>query len=234
MKETTHTPLLLLHGALGTQKQFEMLISELSDAIDTHRINFEGHGTKAPPNRALKMEYFVENAVSYLQKQGITQVNIFGYSMGGYVALMLAKRYPEYVNKLATLGTILQWNEQLAERECRYLNPEKIKEKVPHFADKLEQRHGPEWQTVVDYTSEMLLQLGKKPNIKEEDWKDFEYPIRFHVGDRDTTAGLENTMKVYKKIDHAELCVLPNTAHPFEEVKEELLTTSLKDFFRYK
>jgi pimeloyl-ACP methyl ester carboxylesterase len=232
MEKTNHIPLLLLHGALGTKQQFELLISEFSDTTDIHRIDFEGHGTKAPPKRPFKMEYFVENVVSYLQQHGITQVNIFGYSMGGYVALLLAKKHPDYVNKLATLGTILQWNEQLAERECRYLNPEKIEEKVPHFADKLEHRHGSEWHKVVDYTREMLLQLGKNPNIKEGEWKDFEHPIRFHVGDGDTTAGLENTMKIYKKIDHAELCVLPSTAHPIEEAKEELLMTSLSGFFR--
>jgi hypothetical protein len=77
----------------------------------------------------------------------------------------------------------------------------------------------------------MLINLGNQPSIQAEDWKNFERPIRFHLGDRDTTVGLEATINICNKIDVAELCVLPDSKHPIKEVKIKLLTASLLDFF---
>lgn len=230
-KNDSQTPLVLLHGALGSKEQFDDLLPKLEDKFDIYRLDFEGHGEAGPTDSPFRMEYLAENVLGYLDEYAITKANFFGFSMGGYVALILAKEYPEKVEKVATLGTILQWNSEVAEQECRYLHPEKIKEKVPHFAEKLDNRHQAGWERVVERTREMLYYLGSHPTISEKDWKNLSPQIRLHVGDRDTTAGIEQTMQVYKKMDKAELCVLPNTKHPFEEVKKELLTTSLTDFY---
>lgn len=224
-------PILLLHGALGTKAQFDVLAPHLESHFDLHRFSFEGHGDAGSAGRPFRIEYFAENVLAYLEEQGIEKINIFGYSMGGYVALALAKEYPEYVNKIATLGTILQWDEGVAKRECRYLHPEKIKQKVPHFAKKLDARHPNRWEQIVDRTREMLQHLGANPIVKTSDWSALKPPIRFHIGDQDTTAGLDSTVQIYRKMDNSDLCVLPATAHPIEEVKERMIVTSITDFY---
>src|SRR5699024_2238656 len=105
-----------------------------------------------PADRPFRMEYFAENVLEYLDKNSIRPINIFGYSMGGYVALLLAKHHPERIQKIATLGTVLQWNKNVAERECRFLNPDKIEEKVPHFAEALAKKHPGGWKQVINKT----------------------------------------------------------------------------------
>lgn len=224
-------PLLLLHGALGSQDQFDEIIDEISDDSEIYRLNFEGHGQAGPTDSPFRMEYFIENVLGFLDEHSLRTVNIFGYSMGGYVALLLAKQYSEAVNRVATLGTILQWNQEIARRECRYLHPEKIQEKVPHFAEQLQDRHTDGWERVVDRTREMLQHLGSHPLLHEKDWKQFRQPIRLHVGDRDSTAGLDSTIEVYNKIPRAELCVLPNTGHAMAEVNRSMLGRSINNFF---
>ena len=72
----------------------------------------------------------------------IQTIDIFGYSMGGYVALWLARFYPDRVGKIFTLGTKLKWNDEEAEKEIKMLNPEKVELKVPAFAQQLAERHG--------------------------------------------------------------------------------------------
>lgn len=223
--------LILLHGALGTKNEFDELAPKLENHFNLHRMDFEGHGETGSINHPFRMEHFAENVLNYLDENKIKQANIFGYSMGGYVALVLAKHQPKRVKKVATLGTILQWNEEIAGRECRYLNPAKIEEKVPHFAQKLEKRHPNGWKEVVDKTREMMQHLGEDPNLKNEDWSELQPEIRFHVGDRDMTAGLESTIDIYKKIEQTELSVLPATPHPFEKVNKEKLAGSLREFF---
>lgn len=226
------SPLILLHGALGTLEQFDFLLPELKGHFEVHRLNFEGHGEAGPTDSAFRMSYFAENVLGYLDEHGIDEANFFGYSMGGYVAMVLAKTHPERVGKVATLGTILQWDEQVAERECRYLHPSKIKEKVPHFAEQLKKRHLSGWERVVNRTRDMLQYLGVNPDIKESDWGSINCPLRFHIGDRDTTAGLDATTAIYRKTENSELVVLPKTGHPIIEADKDFLILSLKQFFR--
>ncbi len=224
-------PLILLHGALGTLEQFDFLMPELENDFEVHRLNFEGHGEAGPTDSPFRMPYFVENVLGYMDEYDIDSANFFGYSMGGYVALILAKDHPERVNGVATLGTILQWDEEKAERECRYLHSNKIKEKVPHFAEQLKERHLSGWERVVNNTRDMLEYLGTNPEIESGEWKQITCPLRFHVGDQDTTAGLTETIEVYRKVDKSELVVLPKTGHPIIEVDKDFLVLSLEKFF---
>ena len=47
----------------------------------------------------------------------ITRADIFGYSMGGYVALHAARRHPERIGSIMTLGTKFAWDTPTAEKE---------------------------------------------------------------------------------------------------------------------
>ena len=122
------TPLILLHGALGTSEQFDFILPQLKEHFDVHQLNFEGHGNAGPTNSSFRIPYFAENVLGYMDEYRIDQAYFFGYSMGGYVALVLAKNNPERVKGVGTLGTILQWDEEVAERESKYLHPKKMKE----------------------------------------------------------------------------------------------------------
>ena len=77
----------------------------------------------------------------------------------------------------------------------------------------------------------MLGYLGEHPSIEADDWKKIDCPIRFHIGDSDTTAGLDQTAAVYRKTNQSELLVLPKTGHPINEVDRDLMGHSLKQFF---
>lgn len=222
---------LLLHGALGSKRQFDKLIPKLRDKFEVYCMDFEGHGSAGPVSSPFRIEYFVENVLGFLDEYKLQQINIFGYSMGGYVALALAKEYPERVKRIATLGTIFQWDQNIARRECRYLDPDKMEAKVPQFVAVLDERHLFGWKTVVNQTREMLRHLGHAPTLTGNDWQEIESPVRMYVGDSDTTAGLEPTVEIYNKLSASQLCVLPDTPHPFEKVKIDYLAISLSDFF---
>lgn len=224
-------PIIFLHGALGTSDQLKPLIEQLDIDQKIHLLNFEGHGSEAGTSRAFRIEHFAENVLRYMDEHKIEQADLFGYSMGGYVAMYIAKNTSQKVGRIATLGTVLKWNTEISEREVRFLNPDKIREKVPQFAKELENRHPSGWEEVASKTKDLLLDLGSEPRISETDWEQIGHAVRIHTGDRDATAGIEQSQYVCKKLENGELMVLPNTPHPIEQANLKLLACSLNDFF---
>ena len=228
-------PLLLLHGALGSSETFLPLKNFLDGDFDLHWLDFEGHGKASPgPDRPFRMEYFAENVLAYMKENHLEheRPRVLGYSMGGYVALLLAKDHPGLFHSVFTLGTKLFWTDEAGKREARFLDPEKMEKKVPHFAHNLKQRHGEDrWRPVVEKTAELLLHLGGHDLLKEESLKEINIPVRIGVGDRDQMGGMENSLKALLSLTRGELAVLSGTDHPLELVDFSLLSSSIRQFF---
>ena len=226
------SPLLFLHGALGTQSQYDELFPLVEGDFDLLRFTFEGHGNQAPQHDNFRIEHFVGNTLDYLDTNGLSQVDIFGYSMGGYVALTLATSQPHRVNRIFTLGTELTWTPERAARDVKMLDAEKIAEKVPHFARALEARHPAlGWRNVLTSTVEMLNDLGAHPCLTEETFRTLPHRVRLVIGDQDSTAGVEDTVGVFRLLQKGELQVFPCTPHPFESVEAGRLAGAIRQFF---
>ena len=226
------TPLLLLHGALGAADQFDKLASLLADDFEIHRLDFEGHGPTPIQHDTFHGDHFMENVAAYLADHKLDTVDIFGYSLGGYVASQLAQQQPGRVRRIVALSTKFLWDEATAERECKQLDVEKIKAKVPRFAEMLAQRHTAEgWENVVNRTQDLLRSNAADGGLPPEFMVTLPHPIRILVGDRDHTVPLEESAAIYRALQQGELEVLPNTPHPFERVSLERLVISLREFF---
>jgi pimeloyl-ACP methyl ester carboxylesterase len=222
--------ILLLHGALGSSKNFDLLVPLLQNNFEVHALTFEGHGGKTIPNHDFTMEGFANEVLEYLDQNKIDKISIFGYSMGGYVGLYLAKHFPERITKLYTLATKINWTVDGAIKEASMLNPIIIKEKVPKFALALEQLHRENWEALMQKTAQMMLQLGEKPTLKEEDFEQITIPVLISVGDNDVMVTMEETEKAFQKMPNAQLYIMPNTIHPIEKVDVEELANQIKRF----
>lgn len=226
-------PLLLLHGALGTAHQLQSLATLLSTERDVHTLTFSGHGdSAAPTNGGYSFETFAKDILDYMAANQLAQVDIFGFSMGGYAALYFALRHPDRVGKIATLGTKLVWTPEGSAQEVKMLNADKLEEKVPAYADKLKALHGAtDWRNMLAATAQMMLNLGNEPPLKSHDYQALKHELLLSIGDKDHTAGLEDTVATYRLLPKAQLWVLPGTPHPIEKVDLAALANGLKVFF---
>lgn len=224
------TPLLLLHGALGAADQFLALKAALPASFTVHAPDFSGHG-QAPDRDTFSIEAFAQDVLHYLDAQGIEKITIFGYSMGGYVALWLARHHPQRIEKIITLATKLHWDEATAQKETGMLDTEKIAAKVPQLAAALEQRHtGKDWKEVVRKTAAMLLDMGRNSPLKPEDFAAIGTPVTLLLGDRDKMVSLEETVAACKSLPAGQMGMLPGTPHPFEQVDTKLLVFFTQHF----
>jgi len=125
------------HATIGSKDQLQPLANSLTDTFHVHTFNFSGHGGRPFPHHSFSIPLFSDQIAEYMQEQGILQAHIFGYSMGGFAALYLAKQHPDKINKLITLATKLHWDEKTAAKEVQLLDANTIRQKVPAFAAQL-------------------------------------------------------------------------------------------------
>jgi pimeloyl-ACP methyl ester carboxylesterase len=223
--------LLLLHGAIGAADQLYPLAEILSAHFYVHTINFSGHGPQLPADEPFSIELFAADVLRFMKEKEIETASLFGYSMGGYVAMHLACGHPEKIDKVITLATKYHWDEAIAEREMQMLDPVKIERKVPAFAAALKSRHSQsDWKTVLKKTAEMMADLGKTSVLSADRLSSIVVPVLILLGDRDKMVSLEETVAVYKVLPSAQLGIIPNTPHPIEQVDMHFLSSLIKGF----
>jgi pimeloyl-ACP methyl ester carboxylesterase len=94
-------PLLLLHGGLfNIDLQFGQLIPGLAATRQVIATDFQGHGRTGDIDRPLTSAGLASDVVGLLRHLDIARADVFGFSVGGAVALHLAIRQPELVRKL--------------------------------------------------------------------------------------------------------------------------------------
>lgn len=178
------------------------------------------------------MQAYIHQLHQYAEEQGLEQFEVFGYSMGGYVALCYAAQYPGRITSLLTLAAKLSWTVEGAAREAKMLNPAAIEEKVPKYAAQLSALHGDlHWKELLPAIAGMINHLGQQPILDTHSYNSIGTRVQLMVGDKDVMVTLEETLQVAHLIPEARLAVLPGTKHPIEQVRPELLMAMMKDFW---
>lgn len=218
----------MLHGALGASPVFDSLIPHLEEYYELIIPDLRWHGQRTEASD-FEMIDLVHDLEQILQSIG-EAVYVFGYSMGGYTALVLALQSPDLFKGIMCLGTKLSWEPEQANVEVKQLNPEKIAEKVPHFADHLAALHGTGWKQLCRQTAQMMIGLGKKPLLSPEKAKTIDIPVRITLGDRDHMVSIEESHAFYKSLPNGTFQVFPDCRHPLEKTDHAYLAASIHYF----
>jgi pimeloyl-ACP methyl ester carboxylesterase len=219
-KEGTSRPIVLLHGALGALQQLDPLKKMLTSmGREVYSLNFSGHGGNPFSSHGFGIDEFAGDILSFLNENKLTRADIFGYSMGGYVAIWLAHRSPERVDKITTLGTKFDWDMASAQKEVAKMNADKIVEKIPAFARILETRHAPnDWRELLNKTKDMMLALGANPMITSELAKKLRHRVSILLGDLDDMADRSFSQTIASGFQNGSFQLMNNTPHPIEKV----------------
>lgn len=224
--------LLLLHGALGAKDQLQPLAEALQVNFEVHHLNFSGHGGK-PFLEAFTIQQFAEEVLEYISSHQLKNVYVFGYSMGGYVALFLVNRYPQTFEKIFTLATKFKWSPELALQEIKMLDPKIIEERIPAFAKTLQERHAPNsWKLLMEKTSGMMLNMGENPPLTVKDFQNIHTPVKLAVGNADKMVSIEETSEVANWLPNSRFLILQNIPHPIEKASIPRLAEVITAFMK--
>ncbi len=98
-------PLLLLPGGFMTVEAMGEIVPQLAATRRVIGVELQGHGHTADIERPLRYELMADDIAALIAHLGLAQADIFGYSLGGGVALQTAIRHPEVVRKLVLAST---------------------------------------------------------------------------------------------------------------------------------
>jgi 2-hydroxymuconate-semialdehyde hydrolase len=101
---------LLIHGSgpgVSAWANWRLTLPALSQKFRVIAPDMAGFGfSERPANYQYNMENWVAQAVGVLDALDIAQASVVGNSFGGALALALAIRHPERVNKLVLMGSV--------------------------------------------------------------------------------------------------------------------------------
>jgi len=218
------TDKLLLHGALGSGRQMMPLAALLGNNLTCP--DLIGHGSLACPDAPLNMEAMAAQVAAMIEHP----TDIIGFSMGGYIALMVAAEHPEKIRSVVTIGTKFDWNMESAAKEARMLDPEKIQEKVPAFAKHLESLHGDHWPLVMRKTASMMTTLGHAPVLNPATLQMVKCPVLLLRGALDSMVTAEETQWAERHLPSASTALLEGQPHLIEKTDISIMAPQIERF----
>lgn len=222
-------PLLLLHGGfLSIATSFAQMLPSLAAQRQVIAVEQQGHGHTADIDRPLTFEQEADDTAAALRRLGITQVDVFGYSDGGNVALGLAIRHPELVRKLAIAGTNIS-NDDLAPGIYDFMEemtPEMLGDDLRAMYE-AEAPRPEDWPVLVEKIKQQVIALeGWTP----EQLQGIAAPTLAIFGDADIVT-LERAVELFRRLPRANLAVLPMRDHLQLGTQPEWLLLMLEEFF---
>lgn len=224
--------IVLLHGALGSQDDFDGLIPHLPAHWSVYRFDFLNHGKGPYTDDPLSIRNFAGQLYQFLENEKIERAYIFGYSMGGYAASWLAAHMPERIAAIYTLGTKFIWTKEIAQLETSKLDARQITLQFPEYANKLAEKHQTlAWQHLLTQTAKMMQELGERPALKEQDFHKIRVPLVVARGEKDKMVTQTEVETIAAYLPQAKIEVLPHTPHPIDKVDLVMLSQLLTSFF---
>lgn len=97
--------IVLLHGFLESSTIWKNVVSAFKETHQIIAIDLLGHGKTEKLGYIHSMETMAETVHAVLSELKVEKASIIGHSMGGYVALAFAEKFPQRLEKLVLLNS---------------------------------------------------------------------------------------------------------------------------------
>lgn len=224
------TPLLLLHGGLGSITDFKKCIPNLSKKYKVIAFDAPGLGRSEFADSIMTYKLMADYYSQAIDILKLDSTYVIGWSDGGNAALLLAKMRPDKIKKIAVSGatyklegTTKESLEQIKKFSDTVWVSKELKPWIKQYKEKSPTGN---WKRYITEAKKMWFEeIYFEKSILYE----LNIPTLLVYGDRDmysTELGLE----LHKAIKKSQLCILPNTTHDVFWEKPELISQISIDF----
>ncbi|ULG73725.1 2-succinyl-6-hydroxy-2,4-cyclohexadiene-1-carboxylate synthase [Macrococcus brunensis] len=117
-REGHDTLLVMLHGFMGDSRTYTEAVQRLRHKTDISRIDLPGHGAdESDRTEKWSFDWIAEKLHAIIPRENYKQVLLYGYSMGGRIALYYALKHPVQGIILESASPGLKLAEEREERK---------------------------------------------------------------------------------------------------------------------
>jgi len=204
-------------------------------AAKRHVFTFDNRGVGASGGKTPKtIEEMARDAVAFIRALGFDQVDLFGFSMGGMIAQVIAQTDPRLVRKLVLAGTGPAGGEgidkvtaitylDMARGALTFKDPKTYlfftrtangKAAAKAYMSRLKERRNDRDKAIsIPSFGAQLKAIHTWGTQAPADLSRIDHPVLVMNGDHDRMVPTTNTVDMAKRLPNAELKVYPDAGH---------------------
>lgn len=207
------TPVLLIHGFMGSISNYQGTIPELAKAYRVIAVDSPGHGRSEHPDSLsyqLMANYFSE-IIDLLK---LDSVYVIGYSDGAQTAMILTADRPDKVKKVIAVSGAYRTDgfTQVVAESYNLFTPEFVEANMKEWLDEYKtlspQREN--WKKL--FADNKKMYYSSQIVVAENKLKQIATPMLLVYGDQDAIT-LDHALQLHKLIGTSQFCVLPGASH---------------------
>jgi pimeloyl-ACP methyl ester carboxylesterase len=243
-------PVVLIHGFAEDSRIWDGMISGLEKEYKLIVPDLAGSGRSTGNTNGITMESMAVHVHMILEKENIETCYMIGHSMGGYITLAFAEKYPDklkglglfhstvfadsdekksgrkknidFIEKHGSAKFLEQATPNLFSEHSKEKHPELLKEMITQYRD-----FSP--ASLIAYTDAM-----KNRPDRSEVLKKFRKPVLLIVGEFDTAIPIEQSMKMCRIADFAYIYIGAQSGHLGMLEEPEFCLKAMQDFLSGK
>jgi pimeloyl-ACP methyl ester carboxylesterase len=220
-------PILLLHDSLGSVEQWRDFPAALAETARTPVIAYDrlGFGRSTALPQRPSAEFIREEAVAIFpalkRALGLTRFTLFGHSVGGVMALVIAGRQGEDCAALITESA----QAFIEPRTLAAIRAAKARFDAPAEFARLTRWHGEKARWVLEAWTEIWLSASFRSWSLDEDLPRVKCPVLVLHGEDDQYGSAEFPRRIAANVSgDSELAILERCGHvPHREQRSEVL-----------
>jgi pimeloyl-ACP methyl ester carboxylesterase len=211
-------PLVLIHGNGGSIEHLRNQISHFKKTRKVLVADTRGHGKSGfIEGQIYNYNLLAKDWAVLLDSLHVTNVDIFGWSDGGIIGMLLARDYPSRVGKVFSFGANMTPGEDAI--EVRMLRGIRKLLAGENPASPAEKNARAITQMMLDFPKEDLASFGK-----------VRIPVMVATADHDLIL-LEHSLKIYRSLGNAAFLVMGMANHFMPWDEPDRLNNEIEGFF---
>jgi pimeloyl-ACP methyl ester carboxylesterase len=218
----------LLHGGLGNS---DHLLDSIGDELEANfrlvAFDRRGHGYTPDTDEPFHYDEMATHAIAVLEHvagetDAASPMHLVGWSDGGIVALLVALRRPDLVDRLVLIGVNFH-HDGLNEFDTG----DDSAGDVMREAYATRSPDGAEHYDVV--AAKFMSMITSEPTLTTEDLAGLRHPTLVLAGDDDIVK-LAHTVALFESLPAGQLCIVPGTSHAVVLERPQLVCQIITEF----
>jgi len=218
--------MILLHGTNSWAREMIPIADSLRPYADSMAPNLIGHGGRPVPERFTVAD-FARDVVEYLDMQGVKRDFMLGYSTGGYLAMYLARHYPERVEGAIAIATKYVFDEEAVKHFTYLTGFDRLKPPHPRIAQFELYHHPQDWHLIASRNRELFLALGREPELALDDLAKISVPVLAISGDQEPLVTAAETKALAQRIPRCDVMMVQGSSHPIGSMPMDTVTQAI-------